>query len=51
MCYSVPWQEDVATLEDAMPVWLLEHLLLRRGPQVAIVKIQSALLPGEVINP
>ena len=43
--------EDVATLEDAMPVWLFEYLLLRQAPQVAIVKIQSALLPREAINP
>ncbi len=43
--------DDVATLDDAMPVWLLEYLLLRRAPQVAVVKIQSALLPREVINP
>ena len=47
---------DVATLEDAMPVWLLEYLLLGRAPQVAIVKIQFALLPGEeqlpeLVNP
>ena len=47
---------DVATLEDAMPVWLLEYLLLGRAAQVAIVKIQFALLPGEeqlpeLVNP
>ena len=39
--------DDVAKLEDAMPVWLLEYLLLGRAPQVAVVKIQFALLPGE----
>ena len=47
---------DVATLEDAMPVWLLEYLLLGRAAQVAIVKVQFALLPGEeqlpeLVNP
>jgi WD repeat-containing protein 48 len=47
---------DVATLEDAMPTWLLEYLLLGRAPQVAVVKIQFALLPGEeqlpeLVNP
>jgi WD repeat-containing protein 48 len=47
---------DVAALEDAMPVWLLEYLLLGRTLQVAIVKIQFALLPGEeqlpeLVNP
>ena len=47
---------DVATLEDAMPVWLLEYLLLGRAPQVSVVKIQFALLPGEeqlpeLVNP
>ncbi|KAH9958413.1 hypothetical protein BC827DRAFT_1219400 [Russula dissimulans] len=47
---------DVAALEDVMPVWLLEYLLLARAPQVAIVKIQFALLPGEdtlpeLVNP
>ena len=39
-----------------MPVWLLEYLLLGRAPQVAVVKIQFALLPGEeqlpeLVNP
>ena len=48
--------EDLAALEDALPVWLLEYLLLGRTPQVAIVKIQFALLPGEeslpeLVNP
>ena len=38
-------------LEDALPVWLLEYLLLGRTPQVVIVKIQFALLPGEVSPP
>jgi WD repeat-containing protein 48 len=47
---------DVETLEDAIPVWLLEYLLLGRAPQVAVVKIQFALLPGEeslpeLVNP
>jgi Domain of unknown function (DUF3337) len=37
---------DVAALEDAMPVWLLEYLL-GRAPQVAVVKIQFVMLPGE----
>ena len=43
---SVETMEDLAALEDT-PVWLLEYLLLGRMPQVAIVKIQFALLPGE----
>ena len=48
--------DDVATLEDAMPVWLLEYLLLEGAPQVAIIKIQFALLPVdeqllELVNP
>ena len=48
--------EDLAALEDALPVWLLEYLLLGRTRQVAIVKIQFALLPGEeslpeLVNP
>ena len=47
---------DVATLEDAMPVWLLEYVPLGRAPQVVVVKIQPALLPGEeqllqLVNP
>ena len=47
---------DVATLEDAMPTWLLEYLLLGRAPQIAAAKIQFALLPGEeqlpeLVNP
>jgi len=48
--------EDLATLEDAMPVRLLEYLLLWGAPQVAIIKIEFALLPGEeqlpeLVNP
>ena len=48
--------EDLAALEDTLPVWLLEYLLLGRTPQVAVVKIQFALLPGEeslpeLVNP
>ena len=43
---SAKTMEDLAALEDT-PVWLLEYLLLGRTPQVAIVKIQFALLPGE----
>ena len=39
--------EDLATLEDVMPMWLLGYLLLGWAPQVAIIKIQFALLPGE----
>ena len=47
---------DATVLEDAIPVWLLEYLLLGRTPQVAIVKVQFALLPGEeslpeLVNP
>lgn len=37
--------DDVETLEDAMPVWLLEYLLLGRAPQVGVVKIGFVLLP------
>jgi WD repeat-containing protein 48 len=53
---SVRAAGDVTTLEDAMPMWLLEFLLLGRAPQVAVVKIQFALLPGEeqlpeLVNP
>ena len=55
---SAGTSEDLAALMDALPVWLLEYLLLLLGrtPQVAIVKIQSALLPGEeslleLVNP
>ena len=43
---SVETMEDLAVLEDT-PVWLLKYLLLGRMPQVAIVKIQFVLLPGE----
>jgi len=53
---SVGAAGDVAMLEDAMPTWLLEYLLLGRAPLVAVVKIQFALLPGEeqlpeLVNP
>lgn len=37
--------EDVEALEDVLPVWLLEYLLLARAPQVAVVKIGFVLLP------
>jgi hypothetical protein len=48
--------EDEARLVDAIPVRLLEYLLLRRTLQVAIIKIQFALLSGEeqlpeLVNP
>ena len=48
--------EDLATLEDTMPVWLLEYLLLEGALQVAIIMIQFAVLPGdeqlpELVNP
>ena len=42
---SVGNADDVETLEDAMPVWLLEYLLLGRTPQVAVVKIGFVLIP------
>jgi len=53
---SVGSAEDLATLEDVIPVWLLEYLLLEGAPQVAIIKIQFAVLPGdeqllELVNP
>jgi WD repeat-containing protein 48 len=38
---------DVATLEGAVPVWLLEYLLLGRASRVAVVKVQFALLHRE----
>jgi WD repeat-containing protein 48 len=49
-------EDDLVALEDALPVWLLEYLLLGRTPQVTVVKIQFALLPGEeslpeLVNP
>ena len=49
-------REDLVALEDALPVGLFEYLLLGRTPQVAIVKIHFALLPGEeslpeLVNP
>ena len=44
---SVGSAEDLATLEDAIPVWLLEYLLLEGALQVAIIKIQFAVLPGD----
>ncbi|KAH8995974.1 WD40 repeat-like protein [Lactarius akahatsu] len=37
--------DDVEILEDAMPFWLLEYLLLGRAPQVGVVKIGFMLLP------
>ena len=42
---SVGNADDVETLEDAMPIWLLEYLLLGRTPQVAVVKIGFVLIP------
>jgi hypothetical protein len=48
--------EDLATLEDTMPVCLLEYLLLEGASQVAIIKIHFAVLPGDeqlldLVNP
>jgi WD repeat-containing protein 48 len=37
--------DDVETLEDALPIWLLEYLLLGRSPHVGVVKIGFLLLP------
>jgi len=56
MVSSAGTTEDSAALEDALPVWLLEYLLLGRTPQVPVVKVQFALLPGEeslpeLVNP
>jgi WD repeat-containing protein 48 len=53
---SAGTMEDLAVLEDALPTWLLEYLLLGRTPQIGIIKIQFALLPGEeslpeLVNP
>ena len=36
---------DVTALEDAMPVWLLEYLLLGRSQPMASVKLWFALVP------
>jgi len=49
-------RRGLVALEDAMPVWLLEYLLLARAPPVAVVNLQLALLPGEdtlpeLVNP
>jgi WD repeat-containing protein 48 len=43
--------DDVETLEDAMPIWLLEYLLLGRTPQVAVLKIGFVLLPMQSGQP
>ena len=37
--------DDAAVLEDTMPVWLLEYLLLGRAPQMASVKLWFAVVP------
>jgi WD repeat-containing protein 48 len=36
---------DVPALEDAMPMWLLEYLLMNKVPPVPITKVSFVLLP------
>lgn len=36
---------DIRALEEAMPLWLLEYLLLNKIPEVPIVKVSFVLLP------
>jgi WD repeat-containing protein 48 len=36
---------DMGTLEDVLPLWLLEYLLMNKAPLVPIIKIGFVLLP------
>ena len=36
---------DMLVLEDAMPIWLLECLLMNKMPPVPVHKISFVLLP------
>ncbi|KAH7917849.1 WD40 repeat-like protein [Leucogyrophana mollusca] len=47
---STTWA-DVYTLEEAMPLWLLEYLLLNKVPSLPVVKISFVLLPWPNTDP
>ena len=39
---------DAVLLEDTMPPWLLEYLLINKAPPVPVVKVSFILLPWPV---
>ncbi|KAI0321741.1 hypothetical protein OF83DRAFT_1161620 [Amylostereum chailletii] len=43
--------EDVQALEETMPMWLLEYLLLAKAPAVPITKVGFVLLPYQSKEP
>ena len=42
---TVGSMDDTRTLEEAMPLWLVEFLLFNRAPQMPIIKLGFVLLP------
>lgn len=42
---------DVQTLEETMPMWLLEYLLANKTPTLQVVKLSFVLLPYPTKNP
>ncbi|KAL4250924.1 WD repeat WDR48 family protein [Abortiporus biennis] len=42
---------DKTTLEDVMPMWLLEFLLLNKTPPVSVTKVSFVLLPYPTKDP
>ncbi|KAI0052794.1 WD40 repeat-like protein [Auriscalpium vulgare] len=43
--------QDIHTLEETMPMWLLEYLLLSKAPAVTVTKIGFVLLPYQSKDP
>ncbi|KAL0954529.1 hypothetical protein HGRIS_003496 [Hohenbuehelia grisea] len=43
--------QDVQALEEAMPMWLLEYLLLNKAPELPINKLSFILLPWRDKDP
>jgi WD repeat-containing protein 48 len=42
---------DITALEDAMPSWLAEYLLLNKAPAIPIIKVGFVLLPYQSKEP
>lgn len=42
---------DARLLEESMPFWLLEYLLINRAPPIPAIKISFVLLPWKPSNP
>src|ERR1700722_5169941 len=42
---------DVSALEEVMPMWLLEYLLMNKAPVIPPTKISFVMLPWPTKNP